>query len=83
MSNEEKILEMLSRLQDDIALMRSEQKENSRTIAMIQIRLEQARDELKIIKEDVRDIKRQVNILYDWVDSLDLSVKDLKERTAR
>ena len=66
-------------LKDDVALLRSEYKKDQWLRLKVQQDTDVTKDTVKIIKEDVRDVKRQVGILYDWVDGLDLKVRDISE----
>lgn len=68
-------------LKDDVALLRSEYKNDMWLRMQVQQNTDKTKDAVKIIKEDVRDVKRQVGVLYDWVDGLDLKVRDINERT--
>ena len=81
-TEQKKTLERLEQMQDDIGLLRAEHKEDRWTSLRVQQDTSATRDAVKIIKEDVRDIKRKVDVLYDWVDSIDLKVKDIDDRTA-
>ncbi len=80
-SEQRKTLERVEQMQDDIGLLRAEQKEDKWTSMKVQQDTSATRDAVKIIKEDLRDIKRKVDVLYDWVDSIDLKVKDIDDRT--
>lgn len=66
-------------LKDDVALLRSEYKKDQWVRLKVQQDTDTTKDTVKIIKEDVRDVKRQVRVLYDWVDGLDLKVQDISE----
>ena len=66
-------------LKDDVALLRSEYKKDQWVRLKVQQDTDTSKDTVKIIKEDVRDVKRQVRVLYDWVDGLDLKVQDISE----
>lgn len=81
-NEQQKVLERMEQMQDDIALLRAEHKEDRWTSLQVQQDTSATKDTVKIIKEDIRDIKRKVDVLYDWVDSIDLKVKDIGDRTA-
>lgn len=73
------IREDVDGLKDDVALLRSEYKKDQWLRLKVQQDTDTTKDTVKIIKEDVRDVKRQVGVLYDWVDGLDLKVRDISE----
>lgn len=101
MDNNEKILDILLQLKNDItdvktqqlkaeqrlegiendmSLLRAERNENQFVNARAQIDLSTIKDDVKIIKQDTKDVKRQVNVLYEWVDKLDIKVKNIDDR---
>ena len=73
------IREDVDGLKDDVALLRSEYKKDQWLRLKVQQDTDTTKDTVKIIKEDVRDVKRQVGVLDDWVDGLDLKVRDISE----
>ena len=73
------IREDVDGLKDDVALFRSEYSKDQWLRMKVQQDTDVTKNTVKIIKEDVRDVKRQVGVLYDWVDGLDLKVRDISE----
>ena len=39
--------------------------------------IKELKNDVKTLKADVAHIKKQTDVLYEWVDGIDLSVKDL------
>ena len=40
------------------------------------------RKDIQTIKHDIKEISFKVDVLYDWMDTVDLKVKDIDNRTA-
>ena len=73
------IREDVDGLKDDVALLRSDYGKDQWFRLQMQQDSTTTKDAVKIIKEDVRDIKRKVGVLYDWVDGIDLKVRDISD----
>lgn len=75
MNNEEKILQLLGNMDQKIDTLGTR-------MDILEAKVDTMQRDIQVMKVDLHDVKQQVNVLYDWVDGIDIKVKKIDERTA-
>lgn len=85
----EKILEELSgvnarldRLEGGQKALEAGQRALEDSQKALEMEQKAMRKDIQTIKHDVKEMAFKVDTLYDWVDGIDLKVKDIDDRTA-
>jgi polyhydroxyalkanoate synthesis regulator phasin len=69
-------------IQEDIAGIKSDVTVLKGDVSALKDDVTVLKGDVLALKDDTTKIKSQVNIVYEWVDSIDLKVKKIDDRTA-